>query len=172
ISGNELAGRAYTQAQKFGAQMLLTTGTRLTCDRKPYQIELEDGTRILARAILIATGAKYRKLPIENLSRFEGAGVYYGATFVEAQLCSGEDVIVVGGGNSGGQAAVFLAQTTNHVYMLVRGSGLADTMSKYLIRRIEQTPNITLLTRTEITGLEGGDHLERVTWRNIQFGQI
>ena len=172
ISGNELAGRAYTQTQKFGAQMLLTTGTRLICDRKPYVIELEDDTRILARAIVIATGAKYRKLPIENLSRFEGAGIYYGATFVEAQLCSGEEVIVVGGGNSAGQAAVFLAQTTNHVYMLVRGSGLADTMSKYLIRRIEQTPNITLLTRTEITGLEGGDHLERVTWRNVQFGQI
>jgi thioredoxin reductase (NADPH) len=107
ISGNELAGRAYTQAQKFGAQMLLTTGTRLTCDRKPYQVELEDGTRIPARAIVIATGAKYRKLPIENLSRFEGAGIYYGATFVEAQVCSGEDVIVVGGGNAAGQAAVF-----------------------------------------------------------------
>jgi thioredoxin reductase (NADPH) len=172
ISGNELAGRAYTQTQKFGAQMLLTNGTRLICDRRPYVVELEDDTRILARAIVIATGAKYRKLPIENLSRFEGAGVYYGATFVEAQLCSGEEVIVVGGGNSGGQAAVFLAQTANHGYMLVRGSGLADTMSKYLIRRIEQTPNITLLTRMEITGLEGGDHLERVTWRNLQYGQI
>ncbi|HWF46234.1 MAG TPA: FAD-dependent oxidoreductase [Bryobacteraceae bacterium] len=172
ISGNELAGRAYTQTQKFGAQMLLTTGRRLICDRKPYVIELEDDTRILARAIVIATGAKYRKLPVENLSRFEGAGVYYGATFVEAQLCNGEEAIVVGGGNSAGQAAVFLSQTTKHVYMLVRSSGLADTMSKYLIRRIEQTPNITLLTRTEVTGLEGGDHLERVTWQNIQFGQI
>jgi len=171
ISGNELAGRAYTQAQKFGAQMLLTTGTRLICDRKPYVIEkMIPG--ILARAVFIATGAKYRKLPIENLSRFEGAGIYYGATFVEAQLCSGEEVIVVGGGNSAGQAAVFLAQTTNQVYMLVRGSGLADTISKYLIRRIEQTPNITFLTRTEITGFEGADHLERVTWRNVQFGQI
>ena len=130
ISGNELAGRAYTQAQKFGAQMLLTTGTRLTCDRKPYEVELEDGTRVPARAIVIATGAKYSKLPIENLSRFEGAGIYYGATFVEAQLCSGEEVIVVGGGNSAGQAAVFLADTTEHVYLLVRGPGLADTMSK------------------------------------------
>jgi thioredoxin reductase (NADPH) len=170
ISGNELAGRAYTQAQKFGAQMLLTTGTRLICDRKPYIVELEDGTGILARAIVIVTGAKYRKLPIENLSRFEGAGVYYGATFVEAQLCSGEEVIVVGGGNSAGQAAVFLAQNTKHVYMLVRGSGLTDTMSKYLIRRIEQTPNISLLTHTEIAGLEGGDHLERITWRNSESG--
>jgi thioredoxin reductase (NADPH) len=168
ISGNELAGRAYTQAQKFGAQMLLTTGTRLTCDRKPYQMELEDGTKIPARAIVIATGAKYRKLPIEDLSRFEGVGIYYGATFVEAQVCNGEDVIVVGGGNSAGQAAVFLAESTKHVYIAVRGSGLIDTMSKYLIRRIEQTPNITVLAHTELVGLEGVDHLERVTVRNTQ----
>ncbi len=171
ISGNELAGRAYTQAQKFGAQMLLTTGTRLACDRKPYQIELEDGTRIPARAIVIATGAKYRKLPLENLSRFEGAGIYYGATFVEAQVCSGEDVMVVGGGNAAGQAAVFLAESTKHVYIVVRGSGLIDTMSKYLIRRIEQTPNITVLVHTELVGLDGIDHLERVTVRNTQTGK-
>jgi thioredoxin reductase (NADPH) len=171
ISGNELAGRAYTQAQKFGAQMLLTTGTRLTCDRKPYQIELDDGTKIPARAIVIATGAKYRKLPIENLSRFEGVGIYYGATFVEAQVCNGEDVIVVGGGNSAGQAAVFLAESTKHVHIVVRGSGLIDTMSKYLIRRIEQTPNITVLAHTELVGLEGVDHLERVTVRNSQTGK-
>ena len=171
ISGNDLAGRAYTQAQKFGAQMLLTTGTRLTCDRKPYQIELEDGTRIPARAIVIATGAKYRKLPIENLSRFEGVGIYYGATFVEAQVCSGEDVMVVGGGNAAGQAAVFLAESTKQVYIVVRGPGLIDTMSKYLIRRIEQTPNITVLVHTELVGLGGIDHLERVTVRNTQTGK-
>jgi thioredoxin reductase (NADPH) len=109
-------------------------------------------------------------LPIHDLSRFEGAGVYYGATFVEAQLCSGEEVIVVGGGNSAGQAAVFLAQDTKHLYLLVRGSGLADTMSRYLIRRIEQTPNITLLSNTELVGLEGSNHLERVNWRNNQTG--
>ena len=171
ISGNELAGRAYTQAQKFGAQMLLTTGTRLACDRKPYELEVEDGTRIPARAVLIATGAKYSKLPIENLSRFEGAGVYYGATFVEAQLSSGEEVIVVGGGNSAGQAAVFLAESTKHVYMLVRGPGLTETMSKYLIRRIEQTPKISLLTNTEVVSLIGVDHLEGVTWRNSKSGK-
>ncbi len=151
--------------------MLLTTGTRLTCDRKPYQIELEDGTRIPARAIVIATGAKYRKLPIENLSRFEGVGIYYGATFVEAQVCSGEDVMVVGGGNAAGQAAVFLAESTKHAYIVVRGSGLIDTMSKYLIRRIEQTPNITVLVHTELVGLDGIDHLERVTVRNTQTGK-
>ncbi len=171
ISGNELAGRAYTQAQKFGAQMLLTTGTRLTCDRKPYEVEVEDGTKIPARAIVIATGARYAKLPIENLSRFEGAGIYYGATFVEAQVCSGEEVIVVGGGNSAGQAAVFLAGSTKHVYMLVRGAGLTDTMSKYLIRRIEQTPNISLLIHTEIVSLKGLDHLEGVRWRNAETGK-
>ena len=171
ISGNELAGRAYTQAQKFGAQMLLTTGTNLRCDRRPYVIELEDGTRLPARTVVIATGAKYRKLPLDNLTRFEGAGVYYGATFIEAQLCKGEDVIVVGGGNSAGQAAVFLAQSTKHLYILVRGADLSDTMSKYLIRRIEETPNITVLPHTELADLDGTDHLERVTWRNTQTGK-
>ena len=171
ISGNELAGRAYVQAQKFGAQMLLTIGTRLRCDHRPYVVELEDGSRIPARAIVIATGAMYRKLPIENLSRFEGSGIYYGATFVEAQLCTGEEVIVVGGGNSAGQAAVFLAESAKHVYLLVRAPGLTDTMSKYLIRRIDQTRNISLLTKAEIVGLEGVDHLEQVTWQNAETGK-
>jgi thioredoxin reductase (NADPH) len=172
ISGQELAGRAYTQAQKFGAQMLIAKGTRLTCDRKPYIVEAENGARVPARAVVIATGAEYRKPPLENLPRFEGAGVYYGATFVEAQLCLGEEVIVVGGGNSAGQAAVFLAETTRRVHMLVRSSGLAETMSRYLIRRIEETPTIILRPHTEIVALEGGDHLESVRWRNNQTGQI
>ncbi|MFY9529117.1 MAG: FAD-dependent oxidoreductase [Candidatus Acidiferrales bacterium] len=171
ISGRELAGRAYTQAEKFGAQMLIAKGTRLTCDRKPYVVEVENGARIPARTIVIATGAAYRKPPLENLSRFEGAGVYYGATFVEAQLCSGEEVIVVGGGNSAGQAAVFLAETTQRVHLLVRSAGLVDSMSRYLIRRIEETPTIVLWPRTEIVVLEGGDHLESVRWRNRQTGQ-
>jgi thioredoxin reductase (NADPH) len=117
---------------------------------------------------VIATGAQYRRLAVENLTRFEGAGVYYGATLVEAQLCKDEDVIVVGGGNSAGQAAVFLAESARHVFILVRSDGLADTMSRYLIRRIEETPNITLLPQTEIVALNGGEHLERVTWRNNQ----
>ena len=171
ISGSNLASRAYVQAQKFGAQMLLATGARLTCDRKPYIVELQDGARIPARAIVIATGAQYRRLAVENLSRFEGAGIYYGATYVEAQVCKGEEVIVIGGGNSAGQAAVFLAETARHVYILVRSSGLAETMSRYLIRRIEETPNITLFPHTEIVALEGGEHLERVTWRNNQTGE-
>ncbi|MGB7572298.1 MAG: FAD-dependent oxidoreductase, partial [Thermodesulfobacteriota bacterium] len=115
ISGQELAARAYSQAQKFGAEILIAKGTRLASDRKPYVVEVENGARIPARTVVIATGAEYRKPPLKELSRFEGAGVYYGATFVEAQLCGGEEVIVVGGGNSAGQAAVFLAETTKRV---------------------------------------------------------
>src|SRR5882762_8959392 len=171
ISGNSLASRAYAQAQKFGAQMLLVKGTRLICDHKPYVVELSDGARIPTRAVLIATGAKYRKLAVETLSRFEGVGVYYGATFIEAQLCKDEEVIVVGGGNSAGQAAVFLAESAKHVFVVVRSDGLADTMSRYLIRRIEETPNITVLPHTEIVALDGAEHLGRVSWRNGQSGK-
>jgi thioredoxin reductase (NADPH) len=118
-----------------------------------------------ARTIIIATGAQYRKLSVDNASRFEGAGVYYGATFIEAQLCRGEEVIVVGGGNAAGQAAVFLAQSAKQVHMLVRSDSLADTMSRYLIRRIEQSREIDLHTQTEIVALEGNDALERVRWQ-------
>ena len=171
ISGQDLAARAYNQAQKFGADILIARATRLICDRKPYVIELESGARIPARTIVIATGAEYRRPPCKNLLRFEGAGVYYGATFVEAQLCGGEEVIVVGGGNSAGQAAVFLAETTKHVHMLVRSAGLAESMSRYLIRRIEETATIALRQYTEIVAVEGGDHLEFVRWRNNQTGQ-
>jgi len=166
VSGQELASRAYLQAQKFGAHMLVAKATRLFCDRKPYIIELENGSRISTRTIVIATGAQYRKLPVENLSRFEGAGVYYGATFVEAQSCGGDEVIVVGGGNSAGQAAVFLAQSAKRVHMLVRSTGLAASMSRYLIRRIENTPTITLRPQTEIVAVEGDNHLDCVYWRN------
>jgi thioredoxin reductase (NADPH) len=171
ISGQELAGRAYVQTQKFGAHMLIAKATQLLCDRKPYVIEVENGAQIPARTIVIATGAEYRRPPCNNLSRFEGAGVYYGATFVEAQLCGGEEVIVVGGGNSAGQAAVFLSQTTKRVHMLVRSAGLAESMSRYLIRRIEESPNIVLRTHTEIVGVEGGKHLESVRWKNNQTAQ-
>jgi len=171
ITGQELASRAYLQAQKFGAHMLIAKATRLICDRKPYVVELENGARISTRTVVIATGAEYRKIPCQNLSRFEGAGVYHAATFVEAQLCGGEEVIVVGGGNSAGQAAVFLAQTTKHVHMLVRSSGLAANMSRYLIRRIESSPAITLRPQTEIVAVEGGDHLNSVHWRNGKTGQ-
>ena len=173
ISGQALAGRAYTQAQKFGAQVMIAKGAKqLACDRTPYALEIDGGLRVPARTIIIATGAAYRKPSIENLAQFENAGVYYGATFMEAQLCRGEEVVVVGGGNSAGQAAVFLAQTTKRVHMLVRSSGLAETMSRYLIRRIEQNPAIVLRTNTEIVALEGGNHLERVRWRDAQSGDI
>ena len=172
ISGQELAARAYNQAQKFGAQVLIAKATRLACDRKPYVVEVENGARIPTRTIVIATGAQYRRPPLKNLSRFEGAGVYYGATFVEAQSCGGEEVIVVGGGNSAGQAAVFLAETTKLVHMLIRSAGLAESMSRYLIRRIEESPTVILHPYTEIVALGGGDHLESVRWRNNQTGQI
>jgi len=173
ISGQALAGRAYTQAQKFGAQVIIAKGAKqLACDRMPYAIEIDGGLRVPARTVIIATGAAYRKPSIENLRQFENAGVYYGATFMEAQLCRGEEVVVVGGGNSAGQAAVFLAQTAKRVHMLVRSSGLAESMSRYLIRRIEQNPAIVLRTNTEIVALEGGNHLERVRWRDHQAGNI
>ena len=173
ISGQELAARAYTQAQKFGAQLIIAKGAKqLACERKPYAIEIDNGPRVPARTIIIATGAEYRRLALDNLSQFEGAGVYYGATFIEAQVCSGEEVVVVGGGNSAGQAAVFLAQTASRVHMLVRSDGLAESMSRYLIRRLEQNPAIVLRTQTEIVALEGSDHLERVRWRDNQTGKV
>jgi thioredoxin reductase (NADPH) len=173
ISGQELAARAYTQAQKFGAHLLVAQGAkRLVCDRRPYAIETETGARILTRTVIIATGAEYRRLAVPNLSQFEGAGVYYGATFIESQLCGGEEVVVVGGGNSAGQAAVFLAQTAKRVHMLVRSDGLAESMSRYLIRRIEESPAISLRTRAEIVALEGNGHLERVHWRDDQAGRV
>lgn len=171
ISGQELAARAYTQAQKFGAQLIVAKGARrLTCDRRPYTLEIDSDQRIPARTVIIATGARYRKLPVAGLQRFEGAGIYYGATHIEAQLCGGDEVIVVGGGNSAGQAAVFLAQSARRVHVLVRADGLAESMSRYLIRRIEENPVISLLTRTTITDLEGSDRLERVRWKNEDTG--
>jgi thioredoxin reductase (NADPH) len=173
ISGQELAGRAYAQAEKFGAQIVIAKDARrLTCDRKPYAIRIDDGPPVPARTIVIATGAQYRKLSLDSLSQFEGAGVYYGATFVEAQWCGGEEVIVVGGGNSAGQAAVFLSQTAKCVHMLVRSGGLADSMSRYLIRRIDETPSIVLRTHTEIVALDGTGQVERVRWRNRETGEI
>jgi thioredoxin reductase (NADPH) len=173
ISGQELAGRAYIQAQKFGAEMMIARrAIRLTCDRKPYMVEIDDGMRFAARTVVIATGAQYRKLPVENLSRFEGAGIYYGATAIEAQVCGREEVVVIGGGNSAGQAAVFLSGTTGHVHILIRSDALANTMSRYLIRRIEENPAITLHTNTEMTALEGNGQLERVQWRNKQTGKV
>lgn len=168
ISGERLTGSAYTQALKFGTQFMVAKGAKqLSCERRPHIVELENGQRVPSRTVIIATGAEYRKLPLPDIARFEGAGVYYGATRVEAQVCKGKPVIVVGGGNSAGQAAVFLADSAAlHVHMLVRASALADTMSRYLVRRIEGHPKITLLTNTEIVAVDGDTNLSRVTWRN------
>jgi thioredoxin reductase (NADPH) len=167
ISGLALAQRALTQAEKFGAKLAIASGAvRLHCDRMPYRVEVEGGGSFSARVIVIATGAQYRKLELANLERFEGAGVYYGATFLEAQRCAEDDVIVVGGGNSAGQAAMYLAQTSRHVHILIRGESLAASMSNYLIRRIEESPNVTLHTGSEIVELCGSERLESVVWRD------
>jgi len=166
ISGQALAARAFAQAQKFGTQVVIAkSATRFSCDRRPYQVDVGDPSPVRARCVVIATGAEYRKPPLESLPRFEGVGVYYLATFMEAQLCVNEEVAVVGGGNSAGQAAVFLAQTAKRVHILVRSAGLAQTMSRYLIRRIEEHPGIVLHPHTELTALDGDSHLERVRWR-------
>ena len=173
ISGLDLTGRAYAQAQKFGARILIAKGaTKLACAQQPYEVQLAERLSVRGRAVIIATGAEYRRPALANLSQFEGAGVYYTAMPMEAQLCVGEEVIVVGGGNSAGQAAVFLAQTATRVHMLVRGDGLADAMSRYLIRRIEDNPAIVLRTHTQIVALEGDGHLERVQWRDDRTGDV
>lgn len=173
ISGQELADRAYTQAQKFGAQVLVAhTAAQLSTDGMPYLLEVEGGSRIPARTVVIATGARYRKPPIENLAAFEGAGVYYAATHLEAQLCEGEEVVVVGGGNAAGQAAVFLAQSARRVHMVVRGAGLSTAMSRYLIRRIEESDAIELHADSELVKLRGDGHLEGLSWRNHRTGVV
>jgi thioredoxin reductase (NADPH) len=166
VSGLALAGRAFVQAQKFGANVnVACSAVRLHCDRRPYAVELSDGRMLQARTVVIATGARYREPEIDNLRRFTGAGVYYAATHMEAKLCQGDDIVIVGGGNSAGQAAVFLAGSCRHVHMLVRAEGLAASMSRYLIRRIEESPNITLHVRTQLTALEGNGQLQRIGWR-------
>jgi thioredoxin reductase (NADPH) len=166
ISGLALAARARVQAQKFGAEIRTAySALKLNCNQRPYAVELCHGNAVSARAIIIATGAEYRQLAIEHASRFLGTGLYYAATATEVRRCEMKEVIVVGGGNSAGQAAVFLAGKCSHVHLLVRSKGLADTMSRYLIRRIDETSNITLHTNTEIASLEGDGQLERVVWK-------
>jgi thioredoxin reductase (NADPH) len=175
ISGLELTGRAVVQAEKFGAQMMVGQRViQINCDQRPYQLTLENGSILQARSIVIAAGAQYNKPNIANLKQFEGNGVYYAATFMESQLCGGDEVIVIGGGNSAGQAAVFLAETARKVYMLVRGKTLSETMSRYLTQRITKHPVIELHFESELVALEGesGDsHLERVTWLDRSSGE-
>jgi thioredoxin reductase (NADPH) len=171
ISGQELAGRAFIQAERFGAHVAIArVATRLKCDRLPYRVECGADGAVQGQAILVASGAEYRKLPLGNLAQYEGVGVYYGATRLESQLCQGEEIAIVGGGNSAGQAAVYLSGIAKHVHVLVRGPCLAESMSRYLIQRIEESPTITLRTRTEIQALEGGGHLEQISWRNRDSG--
>jgi thioredoxin reductase (NADPH) len=172
ISGLALAGRALVQAQKFGANVTIaTSATRLSCTQKPFAVETSCGHTIRGRTVIIASGAEYRKLALDNMNDYLGVGIYYAATSVEKKLCGDEEVIVVGGGNSAGQAAVFLAANGRRVQLMVRSGGLAQSMSRYLIRRIEDSPNITVRTRTEITALAGKGRLERVTWQTAPDGK-
>ncbi len=172
ISGLDLAGRALTQAEKFGAEVAIgRTVVALDCTSRPYTVRVADGDAVRARTVVIATGARYRKPDLPELRRFEGAGVMYSATHVEAQLCRDEDIAIVGGGNSAGQAAVFLAQSCASVNVLVRGPGLAESMSRYLIQRIDDSRNVVLRVRTQIEALEGTTRLEQVRWRQLDTGK-
>jgi thioredoxin reductase (NADPH) len=172
ISGQDLAGRALMQTEKFGGEVAIArAAVGLDCASKPYRVRLATGEVVRTRTVVIASGARYRKPALPELSRFEGAGIMYSATHVEAQLCAAEEIAVVGGGNSAGQAAVFLAQSSGKVNVLVRGPGLAESMSRYLIQRIEDSANVVLRARTQIDALEGGDRLERVRWRRLDTGE-
>jgi thioredoxin reductase (NADPH) len=171
ISGQELSNRAFVQAEKFGAHIAIVRSVKgLKARHPPYTVELEGGGSARSRTVIIAAGSRYHRLDLANLSQFEGAGVYYGATHVEATVCRDEEVAVVGGGNSAGQAAVFLAGTAKHVYLVVRGRCLAETMSRYLISRIEASPRITLMAWTRIKALEGDTHLKRILLHNTKTG--
>jgi thioredoxin reductase (NADPH) len=172
VSGRELAARAIAQSEKFGAKIMVARSVAsLNCDETPYKITLDDGQQFSTRTIVLATGAQYNKLDLPNLEAFTGKGIYYNATFMEAQACAGEPVIVVGGGNSAGQAAVFLAQNTAGVHMMIRGPNLAATMSRYLIQRIEENPRIKVHYLSEITDLKGNDHLDQVSWLDKKTGK-
>jgi thioredoxin reductase (NADPH) len=172
VSGLELTRRGVVQAEKFGAQMMV--GERVVkfqCDQRPYRLSLENGEILQARSIIIASGAQYNTPKVADLKKFEGNGIYYAATFMESQLCGGDEVVVIGGGNSAGQAAIFLAETARKVYMLVRGKTLSETMSRYLTQRITTHPVIELHLETELVSLEGESHLERVTWLDRSSGE-
>jgi thioredoxin reductase (NADPH) len=171
ISGEELSGRAFVQAEKFGAHIAIAqSAIGLKSTLPPYTVELEGGGSVRGRTVIIAAGSRYRRLDLPNLSQLEGVGVYYGATHIEATVCRDEEAAVVGGGNSAGQAAVFLAGSAKHIYLVVRGPCLAKTMSRYLISRIEANPRITLMAWTTIEALEGDTHLKRVRLHNTKTG--
>jgi thioredoxin reductase (NADPH) len=174
ISGQALTARAYVQAQKFGARMVIPTEVvRLDLTETPAALQLDDGRRVKASTVVVATGARYRRLNVPNLGDFEGRGVWYWASPIEARLCRNEEIVLVGGGNSAGQAAVLLRNFAAKIWMLVRGPSLADSMSQYLIDRIRAIDNIEVLTQTEIVALYGSreKQLERVRWRNNVTGE-
>jgi thioredoxin reductase (NADPH) len=174
ISGQALAGRAFSQAQKFGAEIMIPmSASSLDCSKSGglFSLELECGDALRSRAVVVASGARYRRPEIENLDAFEGRGVWYWASPVEARLCAEQEVVLVGGGNSAGQAAVFLSGHAKKVRMIIRGGGLGASMSRYLIERIEATPNIDLMFNTEVVGLSGAASLERVRWRSRLSGE-
>jgi len=174
ISGQALTGRAYVQAQKFGARVVIPSEVvRLDPMETPLGLHLSDGRRVKAATVVVATGARYRRLGVPNLSDFEGRGVWYWASPIEARLCRDEEIVLVGGGNSAGQAAVFLRSFAKKIWMLVRGPSLAESMSQYLIDRIKAIDNIEVLTQTEIVALYGSreKQLERVRWRNNVTGE-
>lgn len=172
IAGLELAGRAFDQAQKFGAEVLIAqSAVKLNCERFPLELSLGTESNIRARSIVIATGATYRKLPIANLAHFEGAGIYYGASALEAQVCAAQDVVIIGGGNSAGQAAVFLSAHVLRVHILIRGAELSSSMSRYLIRRLEELPNVSVHPYTELLTLRGDAHLESIEIVNNQTSE-
>jgi len=175
ISGQALAGRAFTQAQKFGADIMIPMSVKaLDCTRTDgeFALALDGGETVRARSVVVASGARYRRPEIENLNRFEGRGVWYWASPIEARLCADQEIVLVGGGNSAGQAAVFLSGHARRVHMVIRGGGLGASMSRYLIERIEATPNIELVFNTEMVGLDGTDvSLERVRWRSRLSGE-
>ncbi|MEO1242097.1 MAG: FAD-dependent oxidoreductase [Pseudomonadota bacterium] len=173
ISGQALAGRAQVQAQKFGAVLAVPfSAKRLCCQQKPYRIFLENGDKVCAKSVVVASGARYRGMSVDNLEKYEGQNVHYAATAIEARLCGESEVIVIGGGNSAGQAAVFLSQHADHVHMLVRGPELAASMSDYLVGRIHASPKITLYQNTELCEIDGDEALRRVAWKNRTTGEI
>jgi thioredoxin reductase (NADPH) len=171
LSGQELVNRSLAQAQKFGAQLMVAQSVvHIDCSRPPYKVVLESGLKFNTRTVVIATGAQYPRLPVEGADTFTGRGIYYNATHMEAQLCDAEEVVVVGGGNSAGQAAVFLAQTSARVHLLVRSQKLSESMSQYLIGRIEAHPRIEIHFSTQLVSLSGAAHLEGIEWRDDALG--
>jgi thioredoxin reductase (NADPH) len=172
LSGQDLANRSIAQAQKFGAQLMVAQSVvHVDCSRQPYKVVLESGMKFSARSVVIATGAQYARLPVEESDAYTGRGIYYNATHMEAQLCDSEEVAVVGGGNSAGQAAIFLAQRSSKVNLLVRSGKLSESMSQYLVARIDAHPKIAIRYRTQIVGVTGAGHLEGVDWQDDSLGR-